>query len=105
MTTEDVLAELSTERSTPPRQVLAAAHGHRQALVDPLLQAIERGLADPSRATAEDATLFCYAVYLLAKWREPRAYPPVIRWLSLPGEGAFDTAGDIPTQDGARHWS
>jgi hypothetical protein len=26
----------------------------------------------------------------------------VLRWLSLPGEGAFDIAGDIVTQDGAR---
>jgi hypothetical protein len=40
--------------------------------------------------------------YLLAKWREPRAYPYVIRWLSLPGEGAFDIAGDFVTQDGPR---
>ena len=41
-------------------------------------------------------------MYLLAKWREPRAYPYLIRWLSLPGEGPFELAGDIVTQDGAR---
>ena len=27
--------------------------------------------------------MFCYALYLLPKWRETRAYPLVIRWLSL----------------------
>ena len=70
MTPEDVLAELSAEGSIPPRDALAAADGQREVLVDPLLQAIERGLADPLSATAQDATLFCYAVYLLAKWRE-----------------------------------
>ena len=41
-------------------------------------------------------------MYLLAKWREPRAYPYVIRWLSLPGEAPFDIAGDVVTQDGGR---
>ena len=102
MTPEDVLAELSTEQSVPPREVLAAADEQREALVGPLLQVIERGLTDSLGATAEDAALFCYAVYLLAKWREARAYPLIIRWLSLPGEGAFDIAGDVPTQDGAR---
>ena len=45
---------------------------------------------------------FSYALYLLAKWREPRAYPYVLRWLSLPGEAAFDGGGDIVTQDGGR---
>ena len=41
-------------------------------------------------------------MYLLAKWREPGAYPYVVRWLSLAGEAPFDIAGDIVTQDGGR---
>ena len=36
------------------------------------------------------------------KWRESRAYPYVIRWLSLPEEEPFEIAGDIVTQDGGR---
>ena len=39
---------------------------------------------------------------LLARWREPRAYSYVVRWLSLPGEAPFEIAGDVVTQDGAR---
>jgi hypothetical protein len=35
-------------------------------------------------------------------WREPRAYPYVVRWLSLPGEAPFDIADDVVTQDGGR---
>ena len=46
--------------------------------------------------------LFSYALYLLAKWREPRAYPDVIRWLSLPDDQPFEIGGDIVTQDGGR---
>ena len=102
MSVDGVLAELSKERTPPAPGVLESADAHRSALVDPLLRAIERGLADPAGATEDEATLFCYALYLCAKWRETRAYPLVVRWLSLPGEGAFDIAGDIPTMDGPR---
>jgi hypothetical protein len=49
-----------------------------------------------------DATLFSYAMYLLAKWREPRGYPLIVRWLSLPGRGAFAIGGDTVTQEGSR---
>ena len=41
-------------------------------------------------------------MYLLAKWREPRAYPGIIRWFSLPEEEPFIIGGDIVTQHGAR---
>ena len=46
--------------------------------------------------------LFSYALAFLAKWREPRAYPLVIRWLSLPDQGAYDIGGDTVTQWGSR---
>ena len=93
---------LSSDAPAPPRAALESADGHRTALVEPLLRAIDRGLANPLGASPEEAGLFAYAVYLLAKWREPRAYPYVVRWLSLPGEAPFEIAGDVVTQDGAR---
>jgi hypothetical protein len=98
----EILADLSSDEPEPPREALESADGHRNELVEPLLRAIDCGLTDPSGASPEEATLFCYALYLLAKWREPRAYPYVIRWLSLPGEAPFDIAGDVVTQDGRR---
>ena len=102
MSPAEILADLSSRQSEPPLDALESADGHRSLLVEPLLGAIDVGLANPAGASAEEANLFCYALYLLAKWREPRAYPHVVRWLSLPGEGAFDIAGDVVTQDGGR---
>lgn len=99
---EQILAELSVVRDTQPVEALASADAHREALVGPLLQAIERGLSDPSGLPEGEAMLFSYATYLLAKWREPRAYPLMIRWLSLPGEGAHDIGGDTVTEEGKR---
>jgi len=98
----EILADLSSDEPEPPREALESADGHRLLLVEPLLRALECGLANPTDASPEAATLFCYALYLLAKWREPRAYPHVVRWLSLPGEAPFHIAGDVVTQDGGR---
>lgn len=102
MSPSEILADLSWDRSEPPCKALESSDGHQHALVEPLLRAIDCGLANPSGASPEEATLFCYALYLLAKWREPRAYPYVVRWLSLPGEAPFDIAGDVVAQDGGR---
>jgi hypothetical protein len=89
------------EHSTPPLAALECADAHREALVEPLLAAIDRALDDPLGASEEDASLFSYGVYLLAKWREPRGYPAVIRWLSLPEEQS-EIGGDMITEDGGR---
>ena len=102
MAPAEILADLSSDEPEPPREALNSTNGHRPVLVEPLLRALDDGLANPSGASPEEATLFCYALYLLAKWREPRAYPYVVRWLSLPGEAPFDIAGDVVTQDGGR---
>jgi hypothetical protein len=99
---DDVLTTLARGVPDALDQALASADGHREVLVERLLEALERGLADPQNASKEEASLFLYALYLLAKWREPRAYPYVIRWLSLPDEQPFDIAGDTVTQDGGR---
>jgi hypothetical protein len=98
----EILEDLSSDDPEPPREALESADGHRSVLVETLLRAIDRGLENPSGASPEEATLFCYALYLLAKWREPRAYPYVVRWLSLPGEAPFEIAGDVVTEDGGR---
>jgi hypothetical protein len=66
------------------------------------LQVLERCVTDPDTASEEEAQLCCYALYLMAKWRETRAYPLVIRWLYLPDAVSTRLSGDVSTQDGAR---
>jgi hypothetical protein len=102
LTPAQILAELAGAENRQPRDAILAADAHREALVEPLLRAVERGVADPSGTPPSEAMLFSFATYLLARWREPRAYPAFIRWLSLPGEGAFDIGGDTVTQEGGR---
>lgn len=99
---EQILEELAQTGDHQPLAALASADAHREALTEPLLQVIERGLGDPEGLPEGEATLFSYATYLFAKWRETRAYPLFVRWLSLPGEEAFAIGGDTVTQDGNR---
>lgn len=102
MSPDQVLIELGRDRITHPLEALESADAHRRALVQPLLDVLDRCVTHPDAASEEEAQLFCYALYLLAKWRETRAYPLVIRWLSLSGAASTGLSGDVSTQDGAR---
>ena len=42
--------------------------------------------------------LHIFALYLLAQFREKRAYPFVVQMFSAPGETPFDLAGDTVTE-------
>jgi hypothetical protein len=102
MSPDQVLIELGKDRTTHPLEALGSAEAHRGVLVQPLLEVLDRCVTHPDTATEEEAQLFCYALYLLAKWRETRAYPLVIRWLSLSDANSTGLSGDVSTQDGAR---
>lgn len=102
MSPDQVLMELGKDRTSHPLEALDAADAHRGVLVQPLLEVLERCITHADTASEEEAQLFCYALYLLAKWREPRAYPLVIRWLSLSDAVSTGLSGDVSTQDGAR---
>ncbi len=102
MSPDQVLIELRKDRTRQPLEALESADAHRDVLVQPLLRLLERCATDPDSASEADAQLFCYAVYLMAKWRETQAYQLVIRWLSLPEAASERLSGDVSTQDGAR---
>jgi hypothetical protein len=102
MSPEEVLTELARDRNTHPVEALESADAHRGVLVQPLLDVVERCVSDPEAASEEEMQLCSYALYLLAKWRETRAYAPVVRWLSLPETASTRLTGDVLTQDGGR---
>jgi hypothetical protein len=102
MSPEQVLIELSKDRDTHPREALESADAHRAVLLPALSQLMDRCLTEPAAASDEEALLFCYALYLMAKWRETRAYPLVVRWFLLREEDSDFLSGDMLTQDGGR---
>jgi hypothetical protein len=102
MSPDQVLIELGRDRTTHPLEALRSADAHRDILKQPLLAVLEHCVTHPDTASDEEAQLFCYALYLLAKWRETRAYPLVIRWLLLSDAASTGLSGDVSTQDGGR---
>jgi hypothetical protein len=102
MTPAEILAELSNPNPTrPPKEALTAADIHREALTEPLLRALERAISDPKGTSAGEAMLFTYACYLFAKWRETKAFPLIIRFLSLSDKEADFLGGDTVNQHGS----
>ena len=99
---DEIIVALSEIHGCPPKAAFASADVRRAELTDRLIAAIGTAMDKGRDATEEECHLCTHALFLLAKWREPRAFPFVLRLLSLPDDGASDIAGDVPTTAGAR---
>lgn len=100
MEISDILQNLERSVSEIPRTALQEAVAHREEITPHLLRILDDVIADPRAAAADqDNMAHIYAMYLLAQFREPRAYPLLVRLYSIPGETVFDIAGDVVTQD------
>ena len=83
-----------------PEGLVAEAIARREEVTPRLLKILEDIDRDPEMWLADKAgMLHIWAFYLLALFRETRAYPLLVRIFSRPGEFAFELAGDVPTQD------
>ena len=101
MELETILQELTT--LTPgefPRAALEAAIAQQEAITPHLLRSLEDAPQLLERMVAEeDYMLPFYAFYLLAQFREQRAYPLIMDFFSIPGEAPPDVTGDFVTED------
>ena len=102
METGDILKALTTlEEGHFPRAALEAAIAQREAITPHLLRVLEEVKQDElERMFAEpDYMLPFYALYLLAQFRETRAYPLIVDIFAIPGEDVHDAFGDLVTED------
>jgi hypothetical protein len=80
-------------------KAMRAAVEQREAITPELLRAVESVAEDPVKhAERKDYMLHLFALFLLAQFREKRAYAPIVRMFSGPGETPFDLAGDTVTE-------
>ena len=100
ITTPEIVTALSEKRGCPPKAALASADVRREELTPVLLEAIQTAIKNPEECSDEEANLACHAVYLLAKWREPRALAGILAWLALSEDDAEYLAGDIMHEGG-----
>ncbi|MBI4874427.1 MAG: DUF1186 domain-containing protein [Acidobacteria bacterium] len=95
-----ILQALERTTSDIPRAALHEAAARREEITPHLLRILDQVAADPSTAVRDrEYTAHLYAMFLLAQFRETRAYPILVRLFSIPGETVFDIAGDVVTED------
>jgi hypothetical protein len=98
LTIEQILTKLNTDTDSP-REALEQAILQQEAITPVLLDIIE----DVAKyaMSIDDIPAFIYALYLLAQFREKRAYPFIVQYFRELGPeiGALDPTGDIVTED------
>lgn len=100
MDVQDILKQLEVNEGTFPREAVLQAVEQREAITPELLRILDEASHD-IEDIAENSAYFAhiYAMYLLAEFREVRAYPLLTRFFSVPGEIALDATGDIAPGD------
>ncbi len=100
MQLEEILSDLENHTGSFPHLALERAIAEREAITPILLTTLER-LSNNLKELLEkeEYILHIYALYLLAQFREPLAYPVIVKFFSSPGDDALDVAGDVVTED------
>jgi hypothetical protein len=100
VTIPEILQELEPYTGKFPIKAMRAAIEQREAITPELLRIVEAMAANPAEvATGQDYMMLpVFVLYLLAQFREKRAYPAVVRMFSAPGETSYDLVGDTVTE-------
>jgi hypothetical protein len=99
MNAEEIVKELKYCTGVFPRQALQEAVARKEEITPALLMIIEDAKLLPPVLHDENYMAHIYAMYLLAQFREKRAYPLIVEFFSLPGEIIMECTGDVVTED------
>jgi hypothetical protein len=99
MDLKEILSHLERNEGYFPRAAVQEAIDHRDEIVPALLGTLEDVARDLNPFVGGNRFIHIYAMYLLAQFRETRAYPLLVQIFSTPGELPMDLAGDVVTED------
>jgi len=99
MNTQEILEELKYNKGIFPRQALQEAVARKEEMTPSLLRIIEEAKLLPEVLYGHSYIAHIYAMYLLAQFREKRAYPLIVEFFSIPGEITLESTGDVVTED------
>ena len=100
MTTQEIIEGLSYNRGKFARKAVAEAISQREAITPELLHIIEDAtLRIKDIAQDEEYFAHIYAMFLLAQFREERAYQCIVDFFSADQKLVFDVTGDVITED------
>ena len=105
METAEILHQFERFTGTFPRTAVEEAAARQEEVTPELLRILEETVDRAAQLDAEgDYMAHLYAMFLLAQFRETRAYPLVVRFASLPGDLLDSLCGDFITETSARYW-
>lgn len=94
----EILHQLERFTGKFPRAAVEAAVACREEIAPELLRILDDTVIRAAELDAEgDYEAHLYALFLLAQFRETRAYPLVVRFASLPGGLLDSLCGDVIT--------
>ena len=100
MEIQAILKRLERNEGRFPRDAVEEAIAARDQITPELLNIIEYAKQNVEELTQDgDYMAHMYAMYLLAQFREERAYPAIVDLFSIPGEGVLEATGDLVTED------
>lgn len=94
----DILAAFEHVQVPFPARAVAAARERREEITPHLLEVLDWTLRDAEMlAEEEDRVAHLFAMFLLAEFREERAFPALLALASLPADQVEDLLGDVAT--------
>ena len=103
MRIEQILETLDGYAGPFPVHLVAECIARREETTPLLLQILARLADDPEAwPDYEDRMAHIYALYMLALFREKRAYPLMVRIFSEPGEEILELTGDAVLNNGTQ---
>lgn len=101
MPIEEILYRFNHCEGYFPTEALIAALAQQRELIPHLLMRLEQVISQPEQVQ-NDQMDYIFALYLLSKFRETKAYPLILSLAALPGETPEDLLGDCITEALAR---
>ncbi|MDL2321277.1 DUF1186 domain-containing protein [Desulfosarcina sp. OttesenSCG-928-B08] len=96
MNIQDIVEQLSFPPDDEvPVEALRAAASQKEEITPLLLDILEKSIDRIEEIAESDYMGHLHAMLLLAQFREPRAYPLIVRFFSAPDGIAMDATGDI----------
>ena len=99
MIVQEILDKLTYFSRPFPREAVEQAVVQREAITPELLRILEECTADIARTADQDYYAHTYAFFLLAQFREPRAYKVFVDFVSLDAESVDLALGETITED------
>jgi hypothetical protein len=100
MEIQELFARLDRHRGSFPQDLVDEAIAKREEVIPAFLEILDDIDRNSDQWAADEGRMVhIFAMYLLALFRETRAYPLLVRIFARPGDFPFDLAGSVVTQD------